>query len=107
MRVDEDGVDGVGPGAVPEGLAQADRPVVEAEERGEGGGARHAALVERRQDGHLVVVGAPEAPAVVQVQRVRLVAERLEYVGKFVGTKLTCRSFLPTYEAELCLGLEK
>ena len=78
VRLDEDGEDGVGPGALAEGLAQAEGAGVEAEEGGEGGGAQHAALVERRQDGDLVVVGPPEAAPVVQVQRVRLVAERLE-----------------------------
>ena len=38
VRVDQDGVHRVRLGALPEGLAQADRPVVEAEEGGEGGG---------------------------------------------------------------------
>ena len=91
VRLDEDGVDGVGPGALAEGLAQAEGAGVEAEEGGEGGGAQHAALVERRQDGDLVVVGPPEAAPVVQVQRVRLVAERLE--GRERGP--ICNNSLP------------
>jgi hypothetical protein len=49
---------------------------------GEQGGERvqpqHAALVQRRQDGHLVVGGAAEAAAVVQVDGEAVVAEELE-----------------------------
>ena len=82
MRVDQDGVDGVRLGALLERLAEADGPVVEAEERGEGGRPHHAALVDGREHGDLVVVGAAEAPAVVQVQRVRQVAEGLEGKGR-------------------------
>lgn len=40
--------------------------------------ANHAALQERRQAADLVVEGLAEAPAVVEVQRERVVAEELE-----------------------------
>ena len=60
------------------GLAHLDRAVVKLEQSVEGLRPDHAALVHGRQDGHLVVVGLAEAPAVVQVDGVGVVAKDLE-----------------------------
>ncbi len=77
MRLDEHRVDRVRVQGASEQLAQGHGARVKLQERRQRRGSHHAALVDRRQDRQLVVIRPPEAAAVIQVQRVRLISERL------------------------------
>jgi hypothetical protein len=78
VRLQQDRRHGVAAQRAAHSARQADRPGVVGEQGGERVQAQHAALVQRRQDGHLVVAGASEAAAVVQVDGEAVVAEELE-----------------------------
>jgi len=56
------------------------RPGVIGDKNSQGGFSNHAALVQRSQDGHFVVVGFAEATAMVEVDRERMDPEGLERV---------------------------
>jgi len=78
VRLQQDRRHGVAAQRAAHSAGQADRPGVVGEQSGERVQAQHAALVQRRQDGHRVVGGASEAAAVVQVDGEAVVAEELE-----------------------------
>ena len=78
VRLEEHGCHRVALQRATHGRRQAHRPRVISEEGGEGVLAQHAALVQRRQDGHLVVGGPPQSPPPVQGGGEAVVAEELE-----------------------------
>jgi hypothetical protein len=78
VRLQQDRRHGVAAQRAAHSAGQPDRPGVVGEQGGERVKAQHAALIERRKDGHLVVGGASKAAAVVQVDGKAVVAEELE-----------------------------
>jgi hypothetical protein len=78
VRLQQHRRDGIALQRAAHGRRQADRPGMIGEQGGERVLAQHAALVQRRQDGHLVMVGAPESAPVIQMDGEAVVPEELE-----------------------------